>query len=64
MHPDEMTVDDRDQLYYDCESNGEGEPRSMVQYAYIAGWDAAWTKAEQEIAELREMHRKVLERRS
>lgn len=39
--PAHMTRDDWDDVYMDCESNGEGEPRSMVRYAYEAGWRAA-----------------------
>lgn len=39
--PDQMTRDDWDDVYMDCESNGEGEARSMVRYAYEAGWRAA-----------------------
>lgn len=42
--PDAMTCDDWDEVYMDCESNGDGQPRSMVRYAYEAGYEAA-TKA-------------------
>ena len=39
--PDKMDRDDWDDLYMDCEANGEGESRSMVRYAYEAGYEAA-----------------------
>ncbi len=35
--PGLMSRDEWDDFYFDCESNGEGEPRYMVRYAYEAG---------------------------
>ncbi len=41
IEPPQLTRDEWDDIYMDCESNGEGEARSMCRYAYEAGWKAA-----------------------
>ena len=36
-----LSKDEWDDIYLDCESNGEGIARALVRYAYEAGWKAA-----------------------